>query len=789
VLDSKYTLTAIQGSPWLFLSAFLACFLPFSNTARAQFRNQGQFQREMLITQGVGEETGNLAIYVSYPNWFGKPGYCPLRVRVVPRKGLSFKTDGQLKVSFGLGFYGSNYEPSRQVIVDIPIEAGTTEAVGEILGNFFSSHQVNRNEWLSVSARLDGRKLRGQGTSMYGIGGANSSFDCKYLTLISPESAKNESRRLDAIAEMEETGNWFSQESNQRFTGYSVAYANVHRMPTNWLYLSSLEGISIDYADLIQLDAKKLECINHYILSGGGITVNRVVSPSTVSDLLKIDLNKRFELQKGASKSGVSKFVPITANFQPPSLDPFENTLWDQYQRNRSTYYSANYRTFMRNPTYKESSFDSYRELELFGEDILEVGRTLLDSELSSASIFASHIYDSLPSGQPLATSDIKLPAHLEYGFGSVYLESKQKKDHFNAMEEMATSAGYRNPQLSYSASSNRTSRLSGGIGDDFWDWLIPSVGRTPAIPFLIFVVLFVGVGAPGIMYWSNRHKRRVWLVILMPLMATVCTLFLFSYGLLKDGFGAVSRSRSLAFIDKMGNGLVWSRQCYFCASVSNQGVMVSDETYFAPMPVNPYSDLPRCYQADVEDAQQYFGILRPRLQTQFSISHPLRHLQILKRLGDSDPVLDAPAIQNDSNFRWSKAVFVGHQNKFFTASNVEPGSRVEFALSDREASELLLQQEYKAQALVPPPDSPSADQTTLAQTFSSIFTWAKTGNATGQISEESNWAKQIGKAGNAKSALTPGTFVIFAAEAPYLEKCVANAKDQDGLHMIVGLW
>ena len=61
--------------------------------------NLDQFRREHLITHGNGEETGNVAIYVSFPNWFGKAGYCPVHIRVVPRKGLQFKENGELKVT------------------------------------------------------------------------------------------------------------------------------------------------------------------------------------------------------------------------------------------------------------------------------------------------------------------------------------------------------------------------------------------------------------------------------------------------------------------------------------------------------------------------------------------------------------------------------------------------------------------------------------------------------------------------------------------------------------------
>ena len=309
-------------------------------------------------------------------------------------------------------------------------------------------------------------------------------------------------------------------------------------------------------------------------------------------------------------------------------------------------------------------------------------------------------------------------------------------------------------------------------------------------IPFLAFVILFVGAAAPGIMYWSNRHKRRVWLVVLMPLTAALCTLLLFAYGLLKDGLGAVSRTRSLAFVDEQGNGMVWSRQSYFAATVSNDGLTIGEETQFAPLTVNSFSDLPPCEQFYVDGLQIYRGILPPRLQSQFSLTHPLRKLSVLKRGSEADPILNGPAILNSSNFTWNMAVFVGLNGDFFIASNVGLGQKATCELSSRDEVIIALKKEYKSQSLIPPIDSPSADQTSLAQAFSGMFSFRSgRNNSRGQITEEETWTNHLGMSADNQTVLLPGTYVIFATDAPYLDRCLPGVKDQEGLHTIVGRW
>ena len=61
--------------------------------------------------------------------------------------------------------------------------------------------------------------------------------------------------------------------------------------------------------------------------------------------------------------------------------------------------------------------------------------------------------------------------------------------------------------------------------------------------------------------------------------------------------------------------------------------------------------------------------------------------------------------------------------------------------------------------------------------------------NSIGQITEETTWTNHLGMSADSHTVLLPGTYVIFAAEAPYLERCLPGVKDQDGLHTIVGRW
>ena len=770
------------------------------NTSQAQQLDLGLDKREHLITNSRNGETGDVSIYLSFPNWFGqKPGYCPVRVRVVPSKGLSFKSDGLLKVRIGSSVYSGRAD--RPAVVEIPIISGTSEATGDILGNFFFL-----DTYFGISASLNGRKLVGQQANVHtlGNGAARNGKECKNLILISKESSKADIRRLEALAEMAQTGNWFSQEKYFLATNHTAAYCDVRNMPSNWLCLSSLEQVSIGIDDLKRMDAAGLDVINNYVLAGGFLAINKVNSGLEVAKYLPIDLSRKyietknnFRNNKRDANFQVNSLVP--SDFEPPILDPFSNTIWDQFviATGRSVQSGNRTRSIVGGGERHWVNFDD-EENWIVGS-LLDVGKTYIDSQLASPCEFISQFYEILSASSPQmggetqSVSETAIPFFVVHGFGKVYLDNWLRSDHFNTFEEKSKLAGIIQNQLVVD-SRNRTSRMSHGVGDDFWDWLILSVGRTPVIQFLVFVVLFVGGAAPGLMFWSNRHKRRVWLVVLMPLTAAICTVLLFGYGLLKDGLGAVSRVRSLAFIDERGDGLVWSRQTFFAATVSNRGLMIGPETQFTPVTVNSFSQLPDCEQYEVDGMQQYRGMLPPRLQTQFCLTHPLRKVAILERKPEQDPILSGPAIVNSSNFTWNKAVFVGMKNEFFIASDVGPGQKAECIASTRADAVLELQKQYKSQPLAPPADSPSADQTSLGQYLIDIFSYRRSRtNRVGQITEETTWAGHLGSNLNFplsdQTVLLPGTYVLFVSDATYLERCLPGVKDQNGLHAIVGRW
>ena len=122
----------------------------------------------------------------------------------------------------------------------------------------------------------------------------------------------------------------------------------------------------------------------------------------------------------------------------------------------------------------------------------------------------------------------------------------------------------------------------------DYWNWLVPGIGRAPVGSFLILITAFVIVIGP-VNYFLLRRKRRLYLLLVtVPLGAALVTLALFAYALISDGLGVRVRMRSFTEIDqRAGRSVSWSRQSYY-AGLAPSGGLTFPETV-AVFPIEQY--------------------------------------------------------------------------------------------------------------------------------------------------------------------------------------------------------
>jgi hypothetical protein len=700
-----------------------------------------------------------------------------------------FKSSGLLRIS--LAASDRVAESGPRVIVDIPIEQGETEAKAEVLANMFDTQLVN------LFVTLDGRKLSGQRLYFWSNRGQSQSY--RDLIVISASTSTNDRKRQAALDEMKKTGKWFSQAEHLINAGSISSFADAAQMPANWLYLSGLDQISLSLDELAQMKPEAVQALNDYVMAGGIIDVSKVNSIDAIHPFFRVDERRQFD-QFFKQQSSMNQGTPMVQAIDLSSeYDWIEGTIWDQFHSISVRSSFERTVTFTTN-VYNAKSTTGDNALE-FAETIsrhaYDVGRAWLDFQLAGVETTASHFYDvrMKPIAPAAGKETLAKPILFPHGFGLIRLDPRYHRDTSSLLVERTSRAMH----------ANRVERFRSGIGDDYWTWLIPSIGRTPVIPFLVFVVLFIGGVVPGLMIWCNRHKRRVWLVVAMPVMATFFTCLLFGYGLFKDGLGAVSRVRSLTLLDSKGDGIVWSRQTYFAARVPSQGMVLRPDTQLAPMMVNSNRELPESYQLNRELSQQYQGLLPPRTQSQFSITHPLRAFHPFKIVSVAKP--NGLTVKNDSQFAWTTAMFFDADENAFLATHVAPGEST--VLSPILKSEAIaeLRKAYQSRPLIAPDDAPSADQISLNQFFGDLFSFNRTrNNSTGLIMEEDCWMSRIGFPSSMLQSVGLGsgfssstalnapvtfanTFILFGENAPHLERCMPDVREDSGLHTVIGYW
>ena len=109
----------------------------------------------------------------------------------------------------------------------------------------------------------------------------------------------------------------------------------------------------------------------------------------------------------------------------------------------------------------------------------------------------------------------------------------------------------------------------------DFWDWLIPGIGKTPAKAFVVLISLFVMVIGPVNYYVLLRKGRLALLLVTVPTLALLVTLGLLTFSLAWEGLGVRCRTRSITQIDaSQGQAISWSRQTYY-AGLSPSGGLI----------------------------------------------------------------------------------------------------------------------------------------------------------------------------------------------------------------------
>lgn len=124
---------------------------------------------------------------------------------------------------------------------------------------------------------------------------------------------------------------------------------------------------------------------------------------------------------------------------------------------------------------------------------------------------------------------------------------------------------------------------------DNYWTWLIASVGQPPVKSFVLLNTMFVILVGPVCYFFFRRRGRLYLLYFFAPCTAFLVTLGLFAYALAADGTRTKVRSRQLTWLDiENGYAVDQSRQTYYAVLGRGDGINLSREAAVYPVRNSP---------------------------------------------------------------------------------------------------------------------------------------------------------------------------------------------------------
>lgn len=153
---------------------------------------------------------------------------------------------------------------------------------------------------------------------------------------------------------------------------------------------------------------------------------------------------------------------------------------------------------------------------------------------------------------------------------------------------------------------------------EEFLEFLIPGIRSVPILAFLIFISLFTFVIGPLNYFVLAKKKRLNFLVVTIPSIAIITSLFLFGYSALSHGFDVKSRVRSLTIIDQGHKKAVsTARLALYAGLAPSDGLSFSQSTEV--LPIRASGENFESARTDWTDTQWLrSGWLRSRTRTQF---------------------------------------------------------------------------------------------------------------------------------------------------------------------------
>lgn len=318
--------------------------------------------------------------------------------------------------------------------------------------------------------------------------------------------------------------------------------------------------------------------------------------------------------------------------------------------------------------------------------------------------------------------------------------------------------------------------------GNSYWEWLIPNIGKTPVYLFMMLAVGFVCVVAPSIMVWANRHRRRIWTLILMPIAALLAVLCLLASAWMGSGNGNFERKRSLTILDSQGVGVSWARQTAF--SSFTRDISVDNNTLFSFIDWRTYPENLSLQGAIGSEGVLYKRALPARTTTQVQQIVPVKTTPLLEIQELEDGTVKVSSLIQ-STIRGG-AVTNG-SGQLFLLRELQPGQAVTLTSSSTLEVSNWLSVLNDTEPLVLPQGIPNSS----SRYYSGYYNLPTKGPA-----GEKYWSELIGSTVHGTKSLlqelavvAPRKYIVFTQANGLVKPLISEVSETGSIHLWLGAW
>lgn len=707
-------------------------------------------------------------------------GYSALPIRVSRADGSPFPADGDFQITLSPSYQNTSERNS----IHIPIRQGEREAIATLPYLSWDSYVYAYDARCELNGgRLDGLSASRISSSIYRYDESGTTLFVvenqvdwltDYLGRQRSDASRlsQELRSGEGVPVVQEVDGFFKLGS----TGYETQYAlSREDLPESWLLLSSFSVVVVPATSLADLRPNQQAALRIYAQSGGTLVLTKYQSDNEAT-------NEAIVETFWSNRSGADETLGMAESFRAAKTSFWERS-WIRQQpdfgipiRPGSLSVRQPFNVSQWNP----SLYDGSDAPMMPWRDVVsDAAVTYLDLQsspwlrLARSQKWITSDEEFVDQFRPVAFEpDFRI---YDYGFGSLTTVSafdlrQAARLRFPLETQLQVSSWY--------ATRGVTEYNDLDAGDNYWDLLIDDVGKPPVQIFGALIGFFALGICPAILWGATRMQRQSWLLGIMPVLGIFISVGLLLFAVLADGFGAVSRERSISYLDnRNGNGFCWSRQTLFCGSPPSGGIQVRPDTELNPM--NTEGALPRLRVTHGKDSTQFDSLLRAREQQQFLIRYPFRSNSLFSVTASDG----TPTFRNESETEIVMGILSDGDQTFWSVADVDSNASVPLI----ELEDFEVQQTHGKLVQLDPLKFPVGLDATSNTSLLSWFSNSSYGSsAESPLSERAliSWLTDIK---NSKTA--EKRFILVVDETGWNQSILPSAKVSKSFNVVVGRW